>query len=210
VFDIGARYGWYPLLVTQANPSVRVFAFEANAETFAHLLANAALRSIRCFNLELAKPKRVDRPHPGTRVNATRTVDEPVELKASRSMTIDSFVEQQQIRDIDLIRCNVEDDDFGLVTGARKLTTGSPAPIWLIRVSAELPTSISLASKDFYTRLVSLLSGGRADGELLSQDQDGRLVEMRSVGKQMRRNIFYVPNERRSQFEAAAATMDRP
>jgi FkbM family methyltransferase len=210
IFDVGARYGWYPLLATLSNPSVTVFAFEANVQAFAHLSANAAFKSIRCFNMELGDGDGVGTLNSGTQGGPQPSLHRLAALPPLYFGTIDTFIHERQISDVDLVRCDVEGREAEVVAGAAHLTRSHTPPIWLIKASEGFLREVSRESQDSRAAIVSLMSGGKPSGELFFQDQDYRPVRIRSVGERMCGiNMFYVPPERRCQFDAAAEKIDR-
>ena len=113
IFDIGANNGVYALAAKTVNPLSRVYAFEPHPLFFEMLQNNARLNH---FDISCHR-------------KAVSAVDGNVSIEdysgnsksiAVESITLDSFIEQNQIGKIDLMKIDVETFEPQVMEGFRK------------------------------------------------------------------------------------------
>lgn len=130
VFDIGANTGIYALLAAVTDPQRTVYAFEPVPKIFDRLQKNVALNQVQNLHVnasavtnfdgtaELYVPKGdVHIPTGSSTAQGFREAAETVRVAAT---TLDSFVKQEQIAKVDLIKIDTETTEPWVLTGAQE------------------------------------------------------------------------------------------
>lgn len=133
VIDIGANVGNYSCLLKSLSPAARIFAFEPHPLTFKRLKESAASNNFTAVNAACGSERSVAKLYDhrtdgdlGTEhASMFQDVIEGVHADASKSWditvtTLDSFVEENDIRHIDLLKIDVEGGEMNVLLGARK------------------------------------------------------------------------------------------
>jgi FkbM family methyltransferase len=124
MFDIGANLGVISLLLAKNRASSNIFAFEPNPSTFAALLDNMRLNNAAGVKPQQAVVSDVDGTisfaanplHRGTASIAKGAQTGSTAL----SVTLDSFIKQQSVQSIAIIKVDVEGYETSVFAGARE------------------------------------------------------------------------------------------
>ena len=130
VFDIGANTGIYALLAAVTDPQRTVYAFEPVPRIFERLQKNLALNQVQNLHvnasavtnfdgtIELYIPKGdVHIPTGSSTALGFREAAETVRVAA---ITLDSFVQKEQIPKVDLIKIDTETTEPWVLAGAQE------------------------------------------------------------------------------------------
>ena len=127
VFDIGASTGIYSLIAAIYNPSGKVYAFEPLPISFNHLKKNININRLHNVHIDsgavtnyngdikLYIPPGVI-PLDSSTLPGFRPVSEMISVRA---LTIDSFVNENNIPKIDLIKIDTEGNEYMILKGAK-------------------------------------------------------------------------------------------
>lgn len=137
VFDIGANIGEMSLLFSRfVGTTGKVHAFEASKSTFEKLkiVCGLAMRSQIVLNYNavanqegIMKLHVYDEDHSGWNSLADRPLEKygidvkPTHIEEVKSITIDSYCEQNNIEQIDLLKIDVEGAEYQVLLGSRKM-----------------------------------------------------------------------------------------
>jgi FkbM family methyltransferase len=121
IFDVGGNFGQSALRFSRAFPDARIFTFEPVPESFFKLEANiAGRRSITAFRHgfgDVAGAFQIQlQPNPGANtLNGPRSSMGSVEIRLE---TLDSFVVEHGIAQIDFLKIDVEGYEMEVLEGA--------------------------------------------------------------------------------------------
>ncbi len=130
IFDVGANTGIYSLIAKSVKPSARVFAFEPVKRVFEKLEVSNRLNDfdIQCFDQALSNTDGTatiyDMPTEhiysvtvNRNANAPDIAVIPTEIKVAR---LDTFIERENIKRIDLLKIDVETHEPEVLEGMGK------------------------------------------------------------------------------------------
>lgn len=135
VIDVGSHAGFYSLLASLANPEAEVFAFEPLARVFESLERNVKLNrleNVRCFNLAVGATSGIqdfyfpDQEQPissslrSEMLIATFPAESIKHVPVS-VVTLDHFVSEQGITQVDLIKLDTERTEHDVLNGSGAL-----------------------------------------------------------------------------------------
>jgi FkbM family methyltransferase len=120
VIDMGACIGFYSLLC--ATVSAHVYAVEADPDNCAIIRKAAeanAFDNLLVYNLAIAGLDGTARfqPSPGRSDRGRLSDKGPLEVE---TVTLDTFVEREGIGPVDVLRCDIEGAEVGMVAGGQK------------------------------------------------------------------------------------------
>jgi FkbM family methyltransferase len=130
VFDIGANVGELTRLFSDlVGEAGTVHAFEATATTYKTLIENCRnLSNVTCNHLAIADESGsvelniYDEAHASWNTLASRPLDvQPISTETVTSITIDDYCERNQIKQIDLLKIDVEGAEYQVLLGARRM-----------------------------------------------------------------------------------------
>jgi FkbM family methyltransferase len=144
VIDIGAHLGFYTLLMSsKVGAQGRVLAFEPSPREFRHLKTHLRINgraNVRSENVALADRSGsmelfLTRP-PGTtgnslrrpEVNCVQSVNVPV-------VTLDEYLSEKDIQEVDLIKLDAEGAELKILAGAVGLLSRSRRPLILCEIN---------------------------------------------------------------------------
>ena len=123
-FDIGAHIGQYSLL--GAGVGAIVHAFEPDPETFRMLTRNIYqnhLKEVRANHFALSRQRESVEICPGQADNIGSSFIRPSSVESNRiripCMSLDEYVSENQIRQIDLVKIDVEGAELEVLSGGR-------------------------------------------------------------------------------------------
>lgn len=127
ILDIGANTGVYSLIAKSLNPSAKVFAFEPVKRIYEKLKENAALNQfdIHCINKALSNFDGLATIYDNEEehlysVTVNKNMFEgqfPVKAVEIETLTIDSFIRANDLKNIDLIKIDVETHEPEVLEG---------------------------------------------------------------------------------------------
>ena len=134
VFDIGANFGWYSLIIANRFPKCKIYAFEPIPTTFSYLKKNVALNKF--FNININDFGFSDQEqeipfyyYPGGSVNASAANlvnADSVEKINCHVKKLDDYVEKNNTG-LDFIKCDIEGAElFAFKGGVNVITKFKP------------------------------------------------------------------------------------
>ena len=135
VLDVGAHAGFYSLLAGLANPNADVFAFEPLARVFERLERNVQLNGlskVKCFQgavganegvQEFYFPDQVQPVSSSLRSDMLLATfpDGAIQHVPVSVVTLDGFVAEHRIAQVDLVKLDTERTEHDVLAGAREL-----------------------------------------------------------------------------------------
>ncbi len=126
--DAGANVGFYSLQIANRYPKSVVHAFEPDPDVYERLVSNCALNSfgerISCHRLALCSTDgeadfhRSSADHTGWG-SLTRFEDFAGQVVPVETMRLDRFIQNENISHVDLLKIDVEANEFDLLAGAQ-------------------------------------------------------------------------------------------
>ena len=116
IFDIGGNIGYFSLYLTKCFPMANIHCFEPIPNTYKYLLKDIELNdadNIKTYNLGLSNFKQsveMFYNHNGCGASSLRNLlpEDNVEKIVCEFTTLDEFVKEHKIDNIDFIKCDVE------------------------------------------------------------------------------------------------------
>lgn len=164
IFDVGANTGLYALLAQSINPVAKIYAFEPIKRVYAYLEENRRINrvnipnyGIQCFQMALSdytgEGVMYDMPveHMYTaslnrNVHQERGQPMPAITEAVPVMRLDDFLQMHSIKEIDLIKIDVESHEPSVIRGmGRYLADFHPTiivEIWNNEVGIEVEKAL--------------------------------------------------------------------
>jgi len=144
VIDIGAHLGYYTLLMSsRVGSQGHVLAFEPSPREFRNLKTHIRINS--CANVRLENAALADRSGsmelfltrpPGTTGNSLRRPQVNCLHSVSvRVLTLDGYLSDKGIQEIDLIKLDAEGAELKILTGAVGLLSRSRRPLILCEIN---------------------------------------------------------------------------
>ncbi len=129
VIDIGAYTGFYSLIAAIDNPNRNVFAFEPVPMTFSFLSRNLEINGLKNLQINSSAISNFDGtiklflpqenlPISASTLEGFRDCSEEITVQA---ITIDSFVKQNNILKVDLLKIDTEATEHLVLEGARNV-----------------------------------------------------------------------------------------
>jgi len=131
VVEMGACLGFYMLL--EAKKAARVYAIEAdphNVEIMTMAKDINGLRNIDIFNYAVAAEngRALFYQSPGRSDRGRLSPNGNIEVDA---ITLDTFAAENDIEQVDLIRCDIEGAEIHMVSGGEKTLAAMPVGSWM-------------------------------------------------------------------------------
>ena len=165
-FDIGANFGQYTLLAAErVSPNGRVHAFEPSRRMFAELNFNVKLNhfSSLCSLNELAisdnqRMFRFPRHRPGEEIYGALIPQSVYEAPivghdTIEAITLDNYIQQQHIRQVDLIKIDIEGAELLALRGAERLLSRPKAPVIVLEMYDALTHAFGYTTLDLWNHL---------------------------------------------------------
>ncbi len=203
-FDIGANIGYYSLLASKANPSIKVFAFEPATGPKYYLNKNILLNNmeqnivpvytalsknsseIDFYEVKSEKYTYLDKNLSGEHNTGTKTKTRNFIKTVVQSKRLSTFIEENKIEAIDLIKIDTEGTEVEILeSGRHYIETFSPIVICetlFNTTESELTTFFRNLNYDFYNHT----SYGLEKVETLERYVDNGV-----------RNCFFVPKSKK-------------
>jgi FkbM family methyltransferase len=151
VLDVGANIGQYTLVAAHAvGPYGQVHAFEPTAEIASELRCNVALNEFQNVTInEVAVADSrgeqllycTDPGSPGTNT-IMNPVEQPCTTSKVRTVTLDDYLAERGVSDVDVMKLDVEGAELLVLRGAERLLRGPRAPVLLLEVN---PRTLALS-----------------------------------------------------------------
>jgi FkbM family methyltransferase len=128
IVDIGANVGHFSRMAKVLFPNALIYAIEPVPPIFECLLKNTSKYSdVKCFNFAVSSAKKSLRMTLDTTDPALCTIDEkgPISVECT---TLDMFCMDNQIRNIDILKIDVESHELEVLVGAKQIL---PKVHWL-------------------------------------------------------------------------------
>jgi FkbM family methyltransferase len=142
--DIGANFGWYTTLFHKYAQNGQVHAFEPVPSTFDNLRRNYELmgkpNNVTINNVALGDHQGevvvnlFEGLATGHASLSNQGRDDAVTIK-SRMITLDNYLETNNLPDIDFVKVDIEGAELGFLRGASKLFRQSVPPIILMEMA---------------------------------------------------------------------------
>ncbi|MCK5270256.1 MAG: FkbM family methyltransferase [Sedimentisphaerales bacterium] len=165
-FDIGANLGQYTLLAAQrVGPTGRVHSFEPSGRMYSELQYNVGLNNLsdNCFLNEVAVSEKegsaqLSRYEPGAEVFgslgnqhwANRSIVGSEEVK---TITLDTYVLENHIPKIDLIKIDIEGGELPALRGAERILSQTDAPTIVLEMSDDNTVGFGYKALDMWDYL---------------------------------------------------------
>ncbi|MBI5441712.1 MAG: FkbM family methyltransferase [Deltaproteobacteria bacterium] len=131
VLDVGANDGSYVSLVRSIRPHAVVYAFEPHPDTYERLRKNVGDAGVTCFNFGFGDKEGSERLYDYANSDGTAHASLYSEVfkdihKADaishdvRLRTLDDFVREYGVKQIDLLKLDTEGNEFKILQGARR------------------------------------------------------------------------------------------
>lgn len=206
VFDIGAHFGFYTLLLSElAGDGGWVFAFEPNAELLPSLhrtlepLPNVSLHEIalsdREGDVELFVPEDASM---ASLANWTEGIGGRVHTVTCSLKRLDDLVESGALPPPQFIKCDVEGAELSVFRGGAKTLDRKDAPVIMFEANAQAARSFGVEIGDYFTLLESFHNAGYTFFEV-KPDGISPLVD-RAIDYA---NLAAVPSSRLDSFNLA-------
>ncbi len=160
-FDVGAHVGVWSLLAATHNPAARIHAFEPVPAIVERLRHHAQINGADqvVINGAAAGAENGSLPFVAVQDRNTgassfyRRHEAGVEMRVPVVM-LDTYVEQERIGDVDLIKADVEGAEILVFKGAAGLLSSDRAPVIFFEVNEELCARCGVTGRDVKQLLV--------------------------------------------------------
>ena len=121
LFDVGANIGLFSIKMAKQYPQARIYSFEPNPDVFGRLVRNIEINGVQnifAYNVGMSDAKEtafIDARHSTVLGKITKTRESA--LSEVQLSTICSFMEQNKIGQIDLLKIDVEGYEYKVVEG---------------------------------------------------------------------------------------------
>lgn len=158
IFDIGANTGVYSLISKCVNPDAKLYAFEPVKRVFEKLILNTQINNYDINCLEIAASNYsgdaviYDSNTPHTYSVAVNKKLDSTELNAVetkiKTITLDSFCEANAIRNVDLVKIDVETHEAEVIEGFIKVIRTCKPTILIEILESEIGKNVESMISD--------------------------------------------------------------
>lgn len=130
IFDVGGHVGEYTLKINEFDPSVKIYAFEPNPDTFRSLVQNTEHENDRIIPVNIAMSSKEGEvtlyTDPSKNAVDSLYFFDNVQYKHTDSKlvycgTVDAWCEKNNIDHIDMLKIDTEGNDLEVIKGARRM-----------------------------------------------------------------------------------------
>jgi FkbM family methyltransferase len=128
VFDVGANKGEWISHALKLNPRITLHCFEPNKDIYFRLLKKNFPPNVIVNNLGVSSEKSKKNVYLGMRslfslagVDGGRKLSIPEKAERIDQTTIDDYCKERKIRQIDLLKCDMDGYDYSVFEGAREM-----------------------------------------------------------------------------------------
>jgi len=123
VFDLGAHIGYFTL--EASKKAKKIYSFEPNLISFNILKKNIQLNNLKNVIIENKAVYDKDSSTNFHESGVSSKIDS-YGSKIIKTITLDSYTKQNNIKSIDILKVDVEDSECEVIMGARKIIKESP------------------------------------------------------------------------------------
>ena len=123
IFDVGANIGWYSLHFS-INKNTKIYSFEPISTIYEQLNSNVRLNkkeNINTFNIALSDNQGDVEffydPKNATASSEKNILDSDIKPVKCKQISLDLFMKNNEIKKIDLIKCDVEGAEIKVIKG---------------------------------------------------------------------------------------------
>ncbi|HSS31225.1 MAG TPA: FkbM family methyltransferase [Nitrospiraceae bacterium] len=157
-FDVGANMGWYTTLFAKiVGAAGQVHSFEPSPAIFdrlqTNLVANGSPTWVLAnqFALGPEETEAVIHTFAGlTHGHASLSELSRDDFSSTKCMvtTLDSYAQRHGVSKIDLIKCDVEGAELGVLEGSRNIVKEMPPPMWILEINDETSKAFGYTPAD--------------------------------------------------------------
>lgn len=205
--DVGANIGIYSIIAASQGPDVKVYAFEPedNAKNCIEASASAnALKNIKVFSVAVSDHEGdgvffLDLHNHGGNSLIKESIDHGGDIAKVkvRLTTLDTFVRQEAISRLDLVKVDVQEHEHSVLMGGRQAIEKF-RPVVLIESNLKDLNQLLDFFADFN---YSILDPKTEKIYSLSEAQT-RLINEHPVQDHLHADFFFFPNEKEAYFRA--------
>jgi len=199
VMDIGANIGWNSLVLNTRVDGLVIHAFEPIRETFNYLVTNVTLNksmNMKCHNLAISNVDGFKDfyYYPSGSVLASEKNllnNQKAVVTRCQTKTLDAFVEEEDIKKIDFIKCDVEGTELFVLEGAQSITL-QQKPIFQLEICVKWIEQFNYIAND----ILAFLSNFGYKAFYLWQN---KLVQVTSVDREYEEvnyNFFFLHKDK--------------
>lgn len=197
--DIGANFGWYTTLLSRACLEGEVHAFEPMPDVFGELKQNLELagepENVRLNNLALGDESKMIDIHRFKGVSSAYSSfsadrEGDYETFSIPMVTLNSYLTENQVRDIDFIKIDVEGAELMFLNGATDLFKQKTPPLIMAEMALATTKGFGYLPND----LIEFISERAAYDFYAVNDSDGTLKKIEGfAADDIGANVLCVP-----------------
>ena len=198
--DVGANFGWYTILLNQICRSGEVHAFEPMPGVFGELKRNWELAgepaNVRLNNVALGDEAKIIDIHQFANLpsgfSSFATAGKAVQETFSVPMTtLNSYLIENNVRDVDFMKIDIEGAELMFLKGATKLFEQKTPPVIMAEMALATTDGFGYLPND----LIEFLRGRAAYKFYALNDFDGTLRKIEGFAPDdIGANVLCVPN----------------
>jgi FkbM family methyltransferase len=201
--DVGANFGWYTTLFRKhAGDDGEVHSFEPVPSIYQNLLRNYELMgsppNVHLNNLALGEREEVltinlfEGLPTGHASLSTQGRSDAIPFKC-RVVTLDSYLEENKIGDVDFVKVDIEGAELGFLRGAERLFAQPRPPIWLMEMALNQTRNFGYVPDD----LIRFMSERREYDFFRIDELNGRLDKIDGFDRgDIGANVICIPSEK--------------
>jgi FkbM family methyltransferase len=157
IFDLGANLGWYTTLFAKLAKKGKVHSFEPIPLVYYKLISNCVLNRV----MDNVLPNQVavgdiikeiemynfpELPHGHSSISDLGR--DNLNKIGCQMITLDKYVVDNNIENIDFIKCDIEGSELQMLKGFSKAFDFESPPIWLFEMNDETSNALEYSPKD--------------------------------------------------------------
>lgn len=203
-FDVGANLGYYSLLASRANPSLKTYAFEPATGPKYYLQKNVSINNMQTnivvvdnalskdsieidfFEVKSTKYKYLDKNLSGEHNAGTKTKSRNFVKTSVQAISLSDFIKEKDIKTIDLIKIDTEGTEVEILESGKEFIEKFKPII----ICETLFNTTERSLTNFFNSL---------DYDLFNHSKQG-LIKVNTLERLKDdgiRNCFFVPKEKR-------------
>ncbi len=204
VIDIGANFGWYSTLFSHiVGNAGQVHSFEPILDTFNELKANIEINKLSDYivinNIALGETDGklkmfVPEEHGSAWASRSSHGHKDCIEYECQMLTLDNYLMKRNLRDIKLIKCDVEGAELLVLKGATNTLSLKSAPIWFLEVEGVWTSDFGYKPKDLFEYMGSY-------GYEIYYLRNNRLLSLSDYNKPQASNYLFVKSIHKKQLD---------
>jgi FkbM family methyltransferase len=204
-FDVGANWGWYTTLLAKlCSPEGRVHSFEPVPFIYNGLTKNVRLSGFEAIcslnNTAVGKKRQKSHIHifkemPDGHSSLSkhlRIQENGYETIDCTIISVDEYLWEHSIKQVDFIKCDVEGAELWTIQGATRLFSQKVPPVWIIEVATETLAGFGYRHNDVLDQMRALAPYSF----YVIDEQRGWLRQMERFGQEdLGANVLCIPDE---------------